>query len=329
MRRTAASFCLFLAVCLAPCAPLKAQFKERNHQIRGIVRLAGSLSTVAGARVVLSQRGFLRSESITDSNGVFVLGPINRGEYDLAVSLPGYVPADLRVRMHDADVTGLLVELKKDIPEAPSTTPTISAGTLALSDAARKEQEKGLEELAAGRYEESAACFRRVIALQPDFAGGYLGVGTALYFQQQYDEAEASLHRSLELDPNLTPAYVFLARLLNDRQRSKEVLSLLDPALDRFPARWELLYERGRARLAERKLTLAEQDLRRAHGLKDAGPEVHLLLANVLIEQQRGDDALAEMHHYLELYPRGEFSTQVRTTADRLKAELARRRTDP
>lgn len=329
MRKIAASFLLLVMVCLVPVVALKAQFKESKHQIRGIVRLANSRTTVSGARVVLTQRGFPRGESSTDANGGFVFGPVGRGEYDLAVSLPGYVRADLRVRMHDADVSGLVVELKREVSDTSSTVPTISARTLALSEAARKEQEKGLKELAQGQYEESIACFRRVIALQPDFAGGHLGAGTALYFQQKYDEAETSLRRALELDPNLAPAYVFLARLLNDRQRNDEVLSLLDPALDRLPARWELFYERGRAHMGKGKLSMAEQDLRRAHGMEDAGPEVHLLLANVLIEQQRGDDALAEMRHYLELYPRGEFSAQVRTTAGRLEAELARRRTDP
>jgi GT2 family glycosyltransferase/tetratricopeptide (TPR) repeat protein len=57
-----------------------------------------------------------------------------------------------------------------------------------------------------GRYEESAQCFRRSLALRPDSSSTYLHLGYALQKNDDTESALVSFERAIALDPNNTVA---------------------------------------------------------------------------------------------------------------------------
>jgi len=295
---------------------------ERAHQVGGAVRIADTLAPARGAKVVLEQRGFIHGQTITGTSGKFHFNRVGPGEYTLVVSLDGFHTARTEVNVINSSMLGLNISLRRQSEPTPSGPPTIAVEALALSDEARRHQAQGLEDLRNGRWEEARARFDQVTALHPDFAGAHLGRGVACYFLQQLQPAEQALRKSLELDRNLLPAYVFLGRLLNDEQRSREARDLLETAMGLGPDRWDAYYELARALAAEEDFAQAEKSLLRAHELERVGPNVHLLLADVLLINNQPGAALAEMRHYLRLHPDGAFAILVRDRARSLGAEL-------
>jgi Flp pilus assembly protein TadD len=314
----------FLVLALATAA--SSQFKERAHQVEGTIRLADSFAPADRARVTLQQRGFVRGELVTDSDGGFFFHSVGPGEYEVVVSLQGYKEARLRVSVKNASVRGLAIELEPNHPGKSTTTTTIAAQELALSDQARRHHEKGLSAIGKADFEAALNHFERVISLHPDFAGAYYGLGLSFYFLQKLEPAEDAFRRAIELDRNFAPAYVLLGRLLNDQQRPREARAVLGEALAGGNDRWDALYELARASLAQGDFPQAEEKLRRAHSFQNSGPQVHLLLSNVLVVRGNYEGALGEMRHYLQVEPNGPFASEVRAKAAALEAELEKRR---
>src|SRR5207247_2618701 len=58
-----------------------------------------------------------------------------------------------------------------------------------------------------GRPDEAADCFRRALALKPDFAEAYNNLGLAWKDQGRLDEAVACFRRAVELQPDSAAAH--------------------------------------------------------------------------------------------------------------------------
>lgn len=75
-------------------------------------------------------------------------------------------------------------------------------------------EQAGWQALAAARYREAAATFRKAIASEPRNARLHLGAGVAAYFERRDADAQASLRRALELNPTLHDARELLGLVL-------------------------------------------------------------------------------------------------------------------
>ena len=53
-----------------------------------------------------------------------------------------------------------------------------------------------------GKLDEAVACYRRAVALKPDYAGEHSNLGLALRDQGKLDEAIACCRRAVELKPS-------------------------------------------------------------------------------------------------------------------------------
>jgi len=83
----------------------------------------------------------------------------------------------------------------------------------------------------AGRLADAAACFRRAIALQPDFAEAHGNLGIALQRLGRPDGAIASFRRVLALRPDDAATHFRLAGVLCNRNRFDEAVASYRAAL--------------------------------------------------------------------------------------------------
>lgn len=86
---------------------------------------------------------------------------------------------------------------------------------------------------------------------------------------------------------------------------------------------WRVNYELGRAYDGLDHMEQAEKSLRRAHEVHPEYGNVHLLLANALVLQNKYAEGLAEMEEFLKLAPNSSLAPQVQEKVKLLKAELA------
>ena len=91
--------------------------------------------------------------------------------------------------------------------------------------------QQGISHANAGRLGDAQSCFRRAIALCPDFAQAHHNLGVSYAQQGASEEAIACLNRALQLQPNYPEAHFNLGNSLNTLRRRDEAISHLRQAL--------------------------------------------------------------------------------------------------
>ncbi len=174
----------------------------------------------------------------------------------------------------------------------------------------------------------------RAVLLAPEDANLHFQRAGFLLNDHKLSEAQAALTRTLDLDPNQFPAYILQAQMAIGRgeideaerlQRSAARLSpdhvwvktlegmialrrgdgaraqtLLIRAAEQMPDDLQVLYALGFAHLNQRQFAFAEQAFRKIIDLSPAMHGLRGLLADVLLQQQRPDEALEVLQPLLD-----------------------------
>lgn len=174
----------------------------------------------------------------------------------------------------------------------------------------------------------------RAVLLAPEDANLHFQRAGFLLNEHKLGEAQAALARTLDLDPNQFPAYILQAQMAIGRgeideaerlQRSAARLSpdhvwvktlegmialrrgdgaraqtLLIRAAEQMPDDLQVLYALGFAHLNQRQFAFAEQAFRKVIDLSPAMQGLRGLLADVLLQQQRPEEALDVLQPLLD-----------------------------
>jgi len=195
----------------------------------------------------------------------------------------------------------------------------------------------GLKHHQAGRLAEAEACYRRVLAAQPDHADAlhllgvvahqagrhdlaveligraikqnrqnaayFCSLGVALNNQGKLDEAVTAYRQAIRIKPDLAEAHFNLGNALHGQGKLKEALVSYDRALSVRPDYAEALSNRG---LTLQKLKRFEEALAshdRALSVRPDFAEALSNRGNTLQELKRLDEALASYDRALTLRP--------------------------
>ncbi len=156
--------------------------------------------------------------------------------------------------------------------------------------------------LSLNRLAEAAASLRLATALRDD-AEAYRDLGLALHRQGLYREAEAAYRRAVELAPDLAEAHAALGELLELSGDDEEAAQCFRHAGASAPdsewGQWNL----AKALLLAQNLAGAEIRLRRALTDHPHGAALAQLLGDVLVRQGRFAEAGDAFDRVLELNP--------------------------
>jgi len=189
-------------------------------------------------------------------------------------------------------------------------------------------------ERASGDQAAAQHAIARAVLLAPEDANLHFQRAGFLLNDHKLSEAQAALTRTLDLDPNQFPAYILQAQMAIGRgeideaerlQRSAARLSpdhvwvktlegmialrrgdgaraqtLLIRAAEQMPDDLQVLYALGFAHLNQRQFAFAEQAFRKIIDLSQAMQGLRGLLADVLLQQQRPDEALDVLQPLLD-----------------------------
>ncbi|MEM8489332.1 MAG: sulfotransferase [Pseudomonadota bacterium] len=139
----------------------------------------------------------------------------------------------------------------------------------------------GVSRVKREHYDEGAACFRRAVALAPDFWKAWINLGGALSEQQKFEEAEQAFRKALELQPKSVHT---LERLgVNALKASKldECIDWLDQSLELVPKHFPSLLCLGHALKTLGKQEEAIDAYRRCAQSKPSFGEAYWSLANL------------------------------------------------
>jgi tetratricopeptide (TPR) repeat protein len=321
---------IILALILMWSNALQAQRSDRpvSAEVHGQVRIAHGGSSADEVLVRLeSFKGGLVGEVRTDRLGKFRFSGLVPDQYIVTVHAPGFKDTQQQVDLQTTTSEYVQLQLVPDKP-LPSNA---EAGSTKLINAnvpaeARKEFEKSEAVLSAGEtkqnLEEAVRHLDKAVSLYPNFFEAQLELGTLYMDMQQWEKAEQALHRAIEINSRSSNALFALGEVYRRQKRYAEAERSLQEGLkldDKSPLGHFTL---GRVYWDKGELAKAGPQVGQALQLKPDYAEAHLLAGNILLRARQPENALTEFEEYLRLAPKGEFASQARELANKIKRAL-------
>jgi tetratricopeptide (TPR) repeat protein len=153
--------------------------------------------------------------------------------------------------------------------------------------------------LASGDFAAAEEAFRAALEGDQERGTAYLGLGKALYGQNQPEEAREPLEKAIEEVPNLVDAYLLLADIEYASGDSDAALDALDKAKSVAPGVVKVYLHTGETYFRLGRYTSARSHLKQAISMKPDLSLAHVILGDIACErrlyelgQQHYEDAL-------------------------------------
>jgi tetratricopeptide (TPR) repeat protein len=160
---------------------------------------------------------------------------------------------------------------------------------------------KSLTEM--GRLDEATKMLNECLAITPDSAEVYDGLGCALLFSGRTTEAIEHFKLAIKYKPDFVPAYNNLAVTLYKRGRNEEAIDYLEQALKLNPNNVKARLSLGVICNASKKFDEAIKSLNKVLELEPANIIAHSYLYTALAAVGKTDEAIKEVRFVLKVKP--------------------------
>lgn len=303
---------LSLAFLLTLCVPSAAQFTSNGAKNSLDVRVKHAFGAELRvlAKIILYQGDIPADENYADGQGMIKFRNLEDGTYMVVVSAPGFESDSREIVLiggRSAQVQLLLHPRPPDVEFIPpENDQVVSAKWLAAPESVRNTVLRARELRRQRDVESAMKAAQNALAAIPDFPFALHELGLCEYQLGKLDDAAKLFQRAIDVDPQFLPAYLNLAEIKSaakDYDGAGKVLAL---AAKHHPTRGEPFLVMGKIQYDTGHLDKAEKAAQMAlQRDTSAIPDVHVLLANVYLNKQEYDKALAEMDIYLDMAPKG------------------------
>jgi tetratricopeptide (TPR) repeat protein len=203
---------------------------------------------------------------------------------------------------------------------------TLSATTFAAPKDAKKAYQKGVEAESKGKLPEAKSYFEKTVEIYPKHADAWVRLGQLLERENDIDGARKAYSSALAADSRFVPPYLMLAAIGVRSGAWNDVLNYTDHALELDPLSYpDAYFYNSVANLRVDRVDAAEKSARAAERLdmRHRIPQVHLLLAEIMVKHENYHDAIGEMQTYLKLAPNGKDAEQVKLRLAQMQKDEA------
>ncbi|WP_173067586.1 tetratricopeptide repeat protein [Sulfurimicrobium lacus] len=164
-------------------------------------------------------------------------------------------------------------------------------------------KKRGNEFLAQGRLQDAAECYRQAVAVNPQYAEGFLNLGFVLKEQGLYAEAEACLKQAVLINPELEDAFYLLGALSQERGNLAGAAENYNKTLELKPD-FEIVYRDLCQVLFESgQNESAKSVIKQGLSLNPESAEFHCYLGNLYVHEKKFDKAIACYRKSLSVDP--------------------------
>ena len=218
-----------------------------------------------------------------------IFAALQRGANAEALSMARVAVAEAP---HDAHAFALLAHAERANGDPVAAQHTIARAVLLAPENADLHFQRAGFLLAEHKLDEAQAALARTIHLDPNQFPAYILQGQMAIGRGDIDEAERLQRSAARLSPDHAWVKTLEGMIALRRGDGARAQSLLTRAAEQMPDDLQVLYALGFAHLNQQQFAFAEQAFRK---IIDASPAMHGLrglLADVLLQQQRPDEAL-------------------------------------
>ncbi|HEV8487821.1 MAG TPA: DUF2012 domain-containing protein [Blastocatellia bacterium] len=276
-------------------------------------------------RVTLSGPRVTSMTAFTDNKGRFVFGNVSDGIYTLEVMADSnvYEPVTQEVRVIYGAHPGLIIALKEKMGSArKSSANIISTAELDqnVPDAAKKEFEKGAHLSDKGKIQDAIECFRKAIAIYPNYLMALNNLGVQYIKLGKWPEAVEHFQAAIEINSKAFSPRLNLAIALIEQKKYAEAIEDLNQAISIDSASPGAHLYLGIASLGTEEVDQAERELSTALSLGGTSYSLaHFYLALAHMKRGEREQAIGALNAYLEKMPKGEKAPRARQLLERLK----------
>jgi len=290
--------------------------------------LKGNFQFVMGARpqdnagLGASNDTFMAIDADTKNLGGFVGGgPLSQRLFgcELEVSIPGYQPLTETVR-DTGNLAGIdagTLILKRIAGEKGAS---ISATSLLAPGGARKEFEKGEQEVRKHHLESATQHLEKAVSKYDKYAAAWNELGKIYSANHQSEKSRQAFGKAIAADSQYIPPYVSLAALDVEDEQYEGAVEAATKALELHPGLVPASFLQAVANFHLNRLDAAEKSARDAErGPHQSVPQVHLLLADILLERHDYSHAAEQLRTYLKEAPEGQFANETKQRLDEVE----------
>jgi tetratricopeptide (TPR) repeat protein len=259
---------------------------------------------------------------LPDPNKRTPAGPQKRDmrDCDLQAVLPGFtsqsiVLATKVTEFGNADVGVIVLHRMQQVEGF-----TISATSAMAPGKAKKEYQKGLEQMKKGKWEAAQAAFSKAVEVYPKYAVAWVELGRAQLKLNATEEAKSSFQKAMTADTRFLTPYEELAQLALKEKNWRDLADTTEQMVKlnglSFPQFW---YYNALANYFLRSLDQAEKSALQGMtvDVQHRIPKLEYLLANILIEKHDYVRAAEHLRNYIRLTPNADnIETAQKQVAD-------------
>ena len=233
------------------------------------------------------------------------------------------------IRLQELNITGQIdVGTIVLFPAGKVQGKLVSAANLLAPKEARKSFEKAKKALGKNKPGEAENLLTSAVEIYPRYLDAWVLLGRLYQHQGRGEDARNAFQKAIGIDELFVESYVRLAQVTSQEQNWRKVAELCEKALSLDPVAFpEAHFLLGLAHYHLNRLDLAEKSARQAARLdrEHRIPDVHLLMANILVHKNDRAGAITEMRNYLKFAPRAKDANSVRAQMEKLQSDLKQR----
>jgi protein O-GlcNAc transferase len=161
----------------------------------------------------------------------------------------------------------------------------------------------GVQHHQAGRLAEAEACYRRLLAGEPNHIQARSNLGVVLKNQGKLDEAVAAYRQAIRIKPDYAETYSNLGNALKDQGKPAEAVAAHRQAIRIKPDYAEAHFNLGNALRDQGELNEAVAAYCQAIGMKPGYAKAYSNLGNALKEQGKVQEAFAAYRQAISIRP--------------------------
>ncbi|MDD5328826.1 MAG: tetratricopeptide repeat protein [Sulfuricella sp.] len=164
-------------------------------------------------------------------------------------------------------------------------------------------KKRGNAFLADGNLAGAEKCYRQAVAINPDYAEGFLNLGFVLKEQGVSVEAERHLRRAILINPKLEDAYYILGSILQERGDSVGAISCYETAIELKPDFQNIYVDLCHLLFLNGQIDKAKKIILQGIQVYPQIAEFHGSLGNLYVYEMQLEKAIACYQKALSLQP--------------------------
>jgi tetratricopeptide (TPR) repeat protein len=317
---------LFFSLVVLPVAAQIGGGGRSRCTIRVDVLSAAGGHAQGRLRVQLLQvpNNFPVAMDFTNSSGAAEFDDLAPGQYRAKVSGDGIQNAESEVvEVNDWNVFMSATVVVQSATAGPTGGGAVVAAVdLNVPDKAIKEYDRGNEEMAKKHWSKAIDHFNRAIQIYPKYSAAYNNLGAAYGGQGQRDRQRQALQKAISANDHCVPALINLAHLEMGDKQITEARSLLNKAVAADPTNVEALSLLAEVEVQQGQYQQAIEETQKVHALPHQHfAIVHYTAASAYEREGLIQNAIAELHVYLQEDPQGSRADLVRKVLPAMEKE--------